>query len=267
MSGTKPNGGIRSTVVDRRRLLFGVLPTAVLLAVGCGESNADRQNAPRPLALVYDGPQGCPGCAPAIADVLRQAPQPLEVRFVGPGTGTPLTAAVLADAQLYVQPGGGADLDGAWRSLRDSAELIRDWVRDGGSYLGLCFGGYLAGRDPGFDLLPGDTNGYVGSPGATVPDERDTVVAVDWQGTPRHMYFQDGPAFFLHNDADATVLATYPNGLAAVVVAPYGKGRVGVSGPHPEADESWYADKGLTNPDGIRLDLAYELIEATTTRR
>ncbi|CAM4052356.1 hypothetical protein NONI108955_06325 [Nocardia ninae] len=44
------------------------------------------------------------------------------------------------------------------------------------------------------------------------------------------------------------------------------KGRVGVSGPHPEADESWYADKGLRNPDGVRLDLAYELIEAITAR-
>ncbi|WP_223885640.1 BPL-N domain-containing protein [Nocardia colli] len=267
MSGTKPSGDMRSTVVDRRRLLLGVLPAAALLAAGCGESDADKQSAPRRLALIYNGPQGCPGCAPAIADVLRHAPHPFEVEYVGPGTGTPLTAAALAEAQLYVQPGGGADLDGTWRTLRDSADLIRDWVRNGGSYLGLCFGGYLAGRDPGFDLLPGDTDGYAGSPGATVPDDRDTVVAVTWQGKPRHMYFQDGPAFLLDNGADATVLATYPNGMAAVVVAPYGKGRVGVSGPHPEADESWYADKGLTNPDGIHLDLAYELIEATTTRR
>ncbi|WP_276607478.1 hypothetical protein [Streptomyces sp. A1499] len=37
-----------------------------------------------------------------------------------------------------------------------------------------------------------------------------------------------------------------------------------MSGPHPEADESWYADKGLHNPDGIRLDLAHELIDVTT---
>lgn len=263
MSGTN----FRATGLDRRGLLFGVLPAAALLVAGCGESNADKHSGARPLALVYNGPQGCPGCAPTVADLLRQAPQPFEVKYVGPGTEIPLTAAALADAQLYVQPGGGADLDGTWRTLRGSAELIRDWVRNGGSYLGLCFGGYLAGRDPGFDLLPGDANGYVGSPGATVPDDRDTVVAVDWQGKPRHMYFQDGPAFLLDNSSDATVLATYPNGMAAVVVAPYGKGRVGVSGPHPEADESWYADKGLTNPDGVHFDLAYQLIEATTARR
>ncbi|MFC6937655.1 hypothetical protein ACFQHO_50250 [Actinomadura yumaensis] len=90
---------------------------------------------------------------------------------------------------------------------------------------------------------------------------------MNWQGRPRHMYFQDGPAFFLDPGADATVLATYPNKTAAVVVAPYGKGRVGVSGPHPEADASWYADKDLSNPDGVHFDLAYELIEATAGRR
>ncbi|MFF7941532.1 BPL-N domain-containing protein [Nocardia gamkensis] len=266
MPGMNRNGDTRSTVVNRRRLLFGVLPVAALM-VGCGESGAGARTASRRLALIYNGPQGCPGCAPAVADLLREAPHPFEVRYVGPGTEIPLSAAALAEAQLYVQPGGGADLEATWQSLRGSAGLIRDWVRDGGSYLGLCFGGYLAGRNPGFDLLPGDTNGYINSPGATVPDARDTVVPVDWQGKPRHMYFQDGPAFFLDDGADATVLATYPNGTAAVVVAPYGKGRVGVSGPHPEADESWYAEKGLTNPDGVHFDLAYELIEATVGRR
>ncbi|QWF80980.1 BPL-N domain-containing protein [Amycolatopsis sp. CA-230715] len=253
--------GTRPTTVDRRRLLFGVLPAAALLAAGCGRSEAGERN---PVALVYNGPQGCTDCAPSVAALLRQAPRPFEVRFVGPGD---LTAATLAEADLYVQPGGGADLESAWRQLSGSAEVIRDWVREGGSYLGLCFGAYLAGREPGFDLLPGDTKGYAGSPGSSVPDERDTVVAVDWRGERRHMYFQDGPAFVLDKGADADVLATYDTGAPAVVVARYGKGRVGVSGPHPEADSAWYEEKELTNPDGVRFDLAHELIDATTGRR
>ncbi|WP_083472725.1 BPL-N domain-containing protein [Kibdelosporangium phytohabitans] len=205
-------------------------------------------------------------CAPTIAEVLRTAPRPFEVKFVGPGTGTALTAGLLAKATLYVQPGGD-DLQRTWRDLRGSADMIRDWIRGGGSYLGLCFGGYLAGHNPGFGLLPGDTDGYAGSPGSEVPDDRDTVLKVDWQGQPRHMYFQDGPAFHLTGGANATVLATYSNGAAAVVVASYGNGRVGVSGPHPEATAEWYEGKGLTNPDGVRLDLARELIERTTGQR
>ncbi|MGW4397722.1 BPL-N domain-containing protein [Amycolatopsis nivea] len=254
----------------RRRLLCALLSAAALLAAACSQPEAEAEpparRAEAPLALVYNGPQGCADCASAVADLLRGAPQHYRVEYVGPGTGKPLTAAVLAEARLYVQPGGGQDLDRTWRDLAGSADAVRDWVRGGGSYLGLCFGGYLAGRDPGFGLVPGDTHGYVGSPGATVPDERDTVIEVSWRGRQRHMYFQDGPAFRLDEGAAATVLATYPNGAAAVVVAPYGKGRVGVSGPHPEADASWYDEKGLTNPDGVRLDLAYELIQATVSR-
>ncbi|WP_406300148.1 BPL-N domain-containing protein [Embleya sp. NBC_00888] len=247
------------------RPLVSVLVTAALLAVGCVPSSfaGERQPAEGPLAVIYDGPQGCPDCAPSVAKVLREAPQHYRVRYVKAAP----KASDLAGAKLYVQPGGGSDLERTWRDLKGSAEVVRTWVREGGSYLGLCFGAYLAGGNPGFGLLPGDTNGYIDSPDATVPDERDTVVPVKWKGKPRHMYFQDGPAFFLNKGADSDVLATYPNGDAAVVVAPYGKGRVGVSGPHPEAGESWYAEKGLHNPDGIRFDLAYELIEATAGRR
>ncbi|MFJ6572182.1 BPL-N domain-containing protein [Streptomyces sp. NPDC091292] len=264
--GTLPNTGRAPAAVDRRRLLLGLVPAAAALA-GCGRPGGDERSDRPPLALVYRGPQGCPGCPPTIAALLRRAPQPFRVTYVGPGTDVPLTADALAGARLYVQPGGGSDLDGAWRDLRGSAQVLRDWVREGGSYLGLCFGAYLAGRDPGFDLLPGDTDGYIDLPDTTVPDDRDTVVPVTWRGRRRHMYFQDGPAFLLDDGADVDVLATYANGAAAVVVAPYGKGRVGVSGPHPEADRSWYEDADLKNPDGVRFDLARELIARTVGRR
>lgn len=98
-------------------------------------------------------------------------------------------------------------------------------------------------------------------------DERDAIVDVTYRGPNRHMYFQDGPAFTVDPDTDANVLATYSNGYAAVMVAPYGKGMVGVSGPHPEADQSWYDNADLVNPDGIRPDIAYDLVETTTRRQ
>ncbi|QHC23255.1 BPL-N domain-containing protein [Streptomyces sp. GS7] len=37
--------------------------------------------------------------------------------------------------------------------MRRHAADIRDYVSGGGSYLGTCLGGYLAGRGQGFDLL------------------------------------------------------------------------------------------------------------------
>ncbi|WP_369211395.1 BPL-N domain-containing protein [Streptomyces flavofungini] len=245
--------------------LVAALVTAALLTAGCTPSSAEeRQPDERPLALVYDGPQGCDDCAPAIAKVLRTSPRHYRTKFVK----APLKASDLAEAKLYVQPGGGADLERTWRDLEGSADVLRAWVEKGGSYLGLCFGAYLAGSNPGFNLLPGDTDGYADSRGAEVDDDRDTVLKVTWRGKPRHMYFQDGPAFHFDRGAGTAgveVLATYPgNGLPAAAVARYGKGRVGVSGPHPEADASWYENAGLTNPDGIHPDLAYDLIKATT---
>lgn len=77
------------------------------------------------------------------------------------------------------------------------------------------------------------------------------------------MYFQDGPTFKLRADANANVLATYRNDQPAALVTPYGAGRVGVVGPHPEADQSWYSSARLTNPDGIRLDLGHDFVETT----
>lgn len=219
-----------------------------------------------PLALIYNGPQGCNDCAPTIATLLQNAPRPFRTRYVGPGTGNPLTAELLATASLYVQPGGGQDLESSWADLSGSADDLRAWIRDGGSYLGLCFGAYLAGTDPGFDLLSTPVQGYTDTPGASVTDERDAVIDVTYRGHERHMYFQDGPAFAVEPPTDANVLATYSNGYAAVMVVPYGKGMVGISGPHPEADQSWYENAELVNPDGIQPDIAYDLIEKTTRR-
>ncbi|MEV6174929.1 BPL-N domain-containing protein [Streptomyces sp. NPDC051954] len=219
--------------MDRRRLFARALPAAAatLLTVACSRAGGARDTAEPLLALVYRGPEACDGCAETGAALLRRAPRRFTVRYVGPSEDVPLTADALADADVYVQPGGNDDLDEAWAGLKGAAGAIRDWTRDGGRYLGFCMGGYLAGRNPGFDLLPGDTDQYITSPGASVHDQRDTVVPVTWKAKRRHMYFQDGPIFRLDHGAEASILATYDNGASAAVVAPFGKGRVGVVGP------------------------------------
>jgi len=263
--------------VKRRQLLAGFSAGAAVAAGGAyglqratahgdgrhGEDGEHGDGGRRKLALVYRGPAACPGCAESVAALLRSARLGLTVAYVGPGEQLPLTAATLAKAEVYAQPGGNNDVDGTWRHLAGSAAAVRDWVRAGGRYLGFCMGGYLAGDDPGFAVLPGDTDAYTSTPGASVHSAADTVVAVRWRGRRRHMYFQDGPYFTLHDGARATVLATYGNGRQAAVVAAYGAGRTGVVGPHPEADRSWYADAGLTNPDGVRLDLGRDLVRTT----
>jgi glutamine amidotransferase-like uncharacterized protein len=122
-------------------------------------------------------------------------------------------------------------------------------------------GAYLVENDPGYDLGL-NTNQYIKTSKAAVKTTAGTLIQVTWRGTPRWMYFQDGPYFIPRNGiAGQIILATYMNGKVAAMVQPYGSGKIGVSGPHPEADASWYAKAGLTVQAGFNTDLGYDLID------
>jgi glutamine amidotransferase-like uncharacterized protein len=221
---------------------------------------------PRPLALVYRGPASEAGCPEAVAGLLRASRWEFDVEYVGPREARQPTAEALAQAVLYAQPGGG-ELAHAYRILRRHVADIREYVSSGGRYLGFCLGGYLAGETPGFALLPGDSDRYIASPGASTTGVGDTVTTVRWRGAPRRVFFQDGPFFDLDPvRGRAHVLAVYDNGLPAAVVAPHGRGAVGVVGPHPEATPDWFTDAGLRplEPDAadLGLDLLDELMRA-----
>lgn len=219
-----------------------------------------------PLALVYRGPAARPaGCAEAVAELLSTSEWGFDVRYVGHREKLGLTTATLAGATLYAQPGGGT-LKRGYRAMKRHRETIRNFVHSGGRYLGFCLGGYLAGATPGFALLPGDTDQYIGVAGATVRTEKDAVVEVLWRGRRRFLYFQDGAVFLLRPDAhDVLVLARYSGGEIAALAAPFGAGRVAVVGPHPEATPDWCRDSGLLDPDGPDIDLGHDLIEAVMT--
>jgi hypothetical protein len=255
-------------IINRRRFLIGAGAAATagaLGALGWAElSNRLGQN--KPLALVYRGRASCSGCSESVAALLQSSPTGFRTEFCGPQEARDISPSSLAGAAVYAQPGGGT-VDSAWRRLRHDAPVIRDWVSEGGRYLGFCLGAYLAASNPGFGVLPGDATSYIGTPGATVQDANDTIVQVRWRGRSQDMYFQDGPLFALQPGAQATVLATYDTGAPAAVVARCGKGWVGLTGPHPEADLSWYTGAGLTNPDGIHTDMGHDLIETTFQAR
>jgi glutamine amidotransferase-like uncharacterized protein len=253
------------TRVDRRGFLTRVVPLgAIGLAAACGQATTASPKAARNhVALVYRGPASCQGCGESVAALLATAPTPFHVVYCGPKEKVQLSAQALGSASVYVQPGGGNNLEAAWSDLRRSARDIKEWVHSGGHYLGFCMGGYLAGFDPGFGLLPGDSGEYITSPGATVRTITDTTVMVNWRGVPRRVYFQDGPYFDVRRGSDATVLATYSNGLAAAVVIRVGSGSVGVVGPHPEADASWFKAVDLPVPAQSTSGLARDLIQTT----
>jgi glutamine amidotransferase-like uncharacterized protein len=231
----------------------------------------------RPIALIYRGPAACNGCAEAVANMLRRQPEHFVIEYIGPHERIHFSAAALRRATVYAQPGGNDDLVGTWRELMRepgfTPSLIPDFVRAGGRYLGTCMGGYLAGTTNGpgtggFEMLPGDSEEYVGSPGADVHTLRNTLVHVTWLGggrpQRRTMFFQDGPYFQINDMAGVTVLARYRNsggpGRIAMMVMRYGKGVVAVSGPHPEATPDWYT--GMQDEYYRDLDIGNALVAA-----
>jgi hypothetical protein len=252
------------------------------------EGGASAPSAPLAsrLALVYRGPVvGCDGCSEAIANVLTSSGHGLDVQFVGPNEKLALSAATLKSAAVYAQPGGDGDVgdsEDIVEAQLGGTTVMADWVKAGGRFYGTCMGGYFAAaaqkayprvsdrRWPGFGLLEGTVGEWIESEGASITNDKDSIVEVLWKGQPRRIYFQDGPYFLLDasEKAQANILATYAsNGQPAVVVAPLGGGKVAVVGPHLEAEQDWYDSEGLTDPDdpdgskGHAHDLARELVD------
>lgn len=259
----------------------GVL-AAVLCALvaGCSAPASDVSGpaggaSDRPVAVVYRGPASCQGCAESAAALLRRSPLHFVVSFIGPGEGRKLTSDGLRGVDLYAQPGGDDSVEQAMRSLGpQAARAVQDYVAAGGRYVGFCMGAYLAGSDPGMDLLgAGDTGQYSQTPDAEVTDAADAVVAIRWGGSVRHHYAQDPAHIIASNAPGERVLSRFPNGTINALVRPQGRGVVGVVGTHPEAERSWYTDRlwrqdtdGLDRSEGLQLIAEVMEIDPSTNR-
>ncbi|KAI5455603.1 hypothetical protein BGZ63DRAFT_397996 [Mariannaea sp. PMI_226] len=231
--------------------------------------------APQTRALIYRGPAACDGCPEAIAHLLQTSNRKVKVTFAGPDEETKINADTLSNFDLYAQA-GGPDLDDAWEELKSFTKVIQEFVSNGGRYLGFCLGAYLAGHSPGFQLLPHgiDVDSEIEQPKSQVKSAKDTVTQVDWRFTTgpnagqtqnsRWLYFQEGAVVTGLNRSDERVLARYSsNGDVAATLTPFGKGWVGLVGPHPEATKDWYSEYHIKNPDGIKFDIGHDFVEAT----
>ena len=220
---------------------------------------------PGPTALIYRGPGACQGCPEALG--LLVAVAKMTPKYVGPEDL--LSDATFQDAVLYVQPGGDDTMSvynavgpARWPEV---AQRLRTFVGGGGRYLGMCLGGFLAATwmddastIPALRLVPYEAHYFTATPR---PYRLDQVIPVSWlqPKQARTVYFQEGPYFDAPPDAGAPY-ATYADGTTAAIVSPYGQGKVGLSGIHFEAPQSWYDHYNLTDPDGVDADLGGILI-------
>lgn len=261
-----------------KTVFVGIL--AVSLAAGTLEAEAQSRRSSRraAVALIYNGPGSCEDetledpkpeirdCSAAAATVARKAG--LIPKFVGPdavdGQSTPEQInALFESGRVWIQPGGNSGE--AFDSMSD--ELLRGlttFVRSGGGYVGFCAGAFMATEligkkgNPGLGIFPGRSVLY--PHGAERPDLDYILEPILWKGVKRKVFLEGGPYLILPESSKVEVIATYGSGAVATARTKYGKGRVYITGLHPEAPLRWTQEDGLVDPDGIEQDLAAEMV-------
>jgi len=138
------------------------------------------------------------------------------------------------DVDIIAVPGGIGDANTYRRLMGNHQARIRNFVSDGGRYLGICMGAYWAANHY-LNLLDGvKATQYITRPDTCTRRPHAKAMPVEWHGEPERMYFYDGCA--LHGDGEFDTVATYSNGDA---MAGY-QGRIGLIGCHPESTQHWY---------------------------
>ncbi len=214
----------------------------------------------RPLALVYKGPGACPAregnCADAAAAVADRAG--FDVEFVSPNTKD---AGLFQEAAVYIQPGGNASMV-AEHMTKTMKNLIRRFVSDGGGYVGFCAGGFYA-MTP-YDKEGQNRLGLIAGDAEVADFEYPSIVNVSWLDGKRHHVFWEGGAYFklnqnskLYGNSNTEVVSVYSQTRqAAGIRSQFGRGRVFVTGYHPEAPYHWRFNPTLEDADGTESDLA-----------
>ncbi|MES2856490.1 MAG: BPL-N domain-containing protein [Bdellovibrionota bacterium] len=241
-----------------------IIAILVLLAASSGifasHAQADSSQLTKKTSkkiIVYRGVGGCASCAAAAEKAVRVLG--LTVDYVSASEVTP---EVFENAVLWVQPAGNA-ISAANALGEKRLAMIREFVKQGGGYLGFCAGAFLAdttvddyGKVTGIGLLPFPTADYE----VNDTDNID-MVWMNWRGDRRHVFFNGGATFEIglaHPAVD--VIATYgPDRKPATIHTQYGKGQVVLTGAHPESPQTWKDNNGLDDEDGPDLDLAGDL--------
>lgn len=139
------------------------------------------------------------------------------------------------DVDMVAVPGGIGDADVFKQLFKNNGDRVRQFVADGGRYLGICMGAYWAGSHYLNVLQDVDAVQYLKRPGADTRRPHAKNMPVTWRGQPDHMYWYDGCALVGDRTRFETV-ATYSNGDAMAII----QNRIGLIGCHPEAEQFWY---------------------------
>ena len=165
--------------------------------------------------------------------------------------------------RLLIVPGGNFVAMG--NSLTAGTTVnVRNAVKGGLNYLGICAGGFLAGSLPApyhsFDLSSGVKFSFYA---AAKNGTRKAVVRITSALEPAlDQYWEDGPQLTGWGE----VVGTFPDGTPAIVEGAVGKGWVILTGVHAEAPASWRRGMAFNTPASADTAYARTLIVAALDR-
>jgi glutamine amidotransferase-like uncharacterized protein len=206
-------------------------------------------------ALIYKGTGSCSeDCSEAFWNLAKDAG--FDPVYVGPEAPK---ADTFTDAAVWIQPGGYAST--AMKAMSTQLKTaIKTFVQNGGGYVGYCAGAFVATAKvgttstSGLGIFPGNTQLY----GSGIDLKK-----VTWNGSTRYLYWEGGP--FLKNLPNTVEkIATYSNGAVGTARTAYGKGRVFITGLHPESPKWWKDDARMNDIDGDDFDLVAEMLHWVT---
>lgn len=238
-------------------VLLGLLVSGLLMA--------SPAPAREPYALIYNGPTADQASTEAISSVVQQLGLP--VRYIANLDALPTQ---LGDARVFIIGGTDDDVEPLLQRFTPALRTtLKTYLRQGGRYLGICGGAYLASLGwpeedrfvEGLALVPAQSDGYD-------QDFEAKIYPVTWLGETRQMYYQAGPSFALAESPESVArLANFEDRQLAALMSTFGAGKVAVSGPHPEAPGSWRAEALRGDQMDRNIDLALQLLRELLSDR
>jgi glutamine amidotransferase-like uncharacterized protein len=138
------------------------------------------------------------------------------------------------DVDMIAVPGGLGDASSFNSAFKHNARPVRDFVAQGGRYLGICMGAYWAGKHYLNLLDDVDAVQYITRPRTDTRRPHAKNIKINWNGSNTEMFFYDGCALVGNGKYDT--IATYSNDDSMAII----QKNIGLIGCHPESEQFWY---------------------------
>jgi glutamine amidotransferase-like uncharacterized protein len=205
--------------------------------------------------LLFNGTGTSPNDVKAISTILSA--NDLDFTLVNSNQLNELETSQLRKYKLLIIPGGNFEEMGKNLTTKTCTN-IQNAVYQGLNYLGICAGGFLAGKNQNncFNIAGGVQFKFYSAEEKGIKKAAIAITSAD-AGMIEH-YWEDGPQFTDWGE----VVSKYPDGTPATVQGNYGLGWLGLTGVHPEAPLTWRKEFDFSTSVDLSHQYAIRLIKA-----